>query len=223
MCRKPLLAVVLLLFILLAAQVVAGEVSIGVKEGDWIEYTISTTGTPPEENNLVWAKMEIVEVQGKTFRANMTTKTPNGTLLYSIRNFNFEQGQVEAWIIIPANLSLGDTFYDAYSGSNVTIEGEEEKTFAGAKRTTTYVNTPERHKRWDKATGVFVETIDILENFTVNGTAIATNMWTEQAFVPDQTALYAVILVVALATLITTAVLLINRQKKNSAYTRKVC
>jgi hypothetical protein len=102
-------------------------------------------------------------------------------------------------------------------GQNVTIDGEEEITIAGATRTTTYVNTPDRHKRWDKATGVFVETYDVLPSYTINATAFATNMWGPEANVVDQNFFYAVTGVLVIAVVVLAAVLvtvLVARRKK---------
>ncbi len=213
MGKRRFLVIALLFLVLLATHAAATQVPLGVKEGDWIEYAISTTGTPPVEHDAVWARMEILEINGNEVKANIKTKTPNGTYLGSIRTFNLETGNVATWIIIPANLSQGDTFYDAYLGRNVTIEGEEERTIAGANRVTTYASIPERHKHWDKATGVFVEALDYMENYTVNATATATNMWTKQAASPDQTALYAAALAVTAVVVVTVAVLVYRRKK----------
>lgn len=84
--------------------------SAGVKVGNWIEYAISTTGTPPAPQDITWAKIEILSVQGPVIQANFTVKYVNGTLSSSLRNFNFTAGQTQAWIIIPANLVLARAF-----------------------------------------------------------------------------------------------------------------
>ncbi len=74
---------------------------------------------------------------------------------------------------------------------NVTIQSEEQKTVLGASRIVTYGNDSLRHKEWDKATGVFVGSLEIyknvtnkagwyIEDLTVTIQAIATNMWSPQ-------------------------------------------
>ena len=40
----------------------SATVSVGVKEGDWIEYTVAFTGIASEEHNVVWARMEITDI-----------------------------------------------------------------------------------------------------------------------------------------------------------------
>jgi hypothetical protein len=95
--------------------------------------------------------------------------------------------------------------------------------FAGAIRTTTYANLPERYKRWDKATGVFVETInfveiiDTSEIYTIHATVVATNMWSPQIiFGIDQTLFYAIVLflVIIAITVIAFVALKMSRKKE---------
>lgn len=196
------------------AQPASGQYVIGVKPGDWIEYNVTTTGAPPDEKHIVWARTDILNVTGDTFTANTTGQSPNGTYSSFVRTFNFYKGDVSAWIIIPANLSPGESFYDSYDNRNYTIGGEHEETFAGATRTITYINTTERYKQWDKATGVFVETIDNVGNYTVNATAYATNMWNPQILGLDQNVFYAVVAIVAIViVLLVIAVLLVARRR----------
>jgi hypothetical protein len=194
-------------------QIASSEPVIGVKNGDWIEYHVSTSGTPPSEKNIVWARTEILDVQGNEFKTNTTGQSPNGTYSSFIRTFNFEKGEVSAWIIIPANLSPGDSFYDAFDNRNYSIQGEQEETIAGATRAITYINTTGRYKQWDKATGVFVTTIDNVGNYTVSATAFATNMWNPQILGLDQNVIYAVVVAVVIV-VIALVIVVFARKKK---------
>lgn len=114
-------------------------------------------------------------------------KSPNGTLLSSIMNLNLEKGKVGAWFIIPADLKPGDCFFDEAINNEVEIEGEEKIKYAGASRTITNATTSERLKRWDKTTGIFVECVDIFDDYSINATAIKTNLWDNQTLESDQT------------------------------------
>ena len=173
------------------------EPSVGVKEGDWIEYNISVTGTgtPPPTHDVRWMRIETLPVQSAAFSVNLTVRYANGTIGSAVWKFNFTEGNVEGWIIIPSNLGPGDTFYDSsrHTGKpvNVTIQSQEQKTVLGASRTVTYGNDSFRHKEWDKATGVFVRSSEHLKNvtnkdgwyiedLTVTVQAIATNMWSPE-------------------------------------------
>ena len=214
--------VVLIIFTLLMStaliqtiQAQSSQVSVGVKVGDWIEYNVSTTGTPMSGHDITYAKLEIIEVEGTAIKANVTSTADNGTVSTITRSFNLQQGQIQAWVIIPANLGPGDSFYDSSIGGNVTIQGEHQRTFLGATRTITYVNTTDRDKQWDKATGIFVTTQDYLENSTVSATAIATNMWSPQILGLYKTVFYVVVgvLVVVVILAVVLAILIVRRRK----------
>jgi hypothetical protein len=155
---------------------------VGVKKGDWIEYTVSITGsTPAPAHNITWFKIEILNVDDAAFQANVTVKNVNGTLSSSNWKFNFTEGQVEGWVIIPAKLNVGNAFYDSSKPANITIMGEEQKIVAGATRTITHASDSVRPiKEWDKDTGVYTYSVEHPKTFTVISQAIATNMWSPQ-------------------------------------------
>ncbi len=46
------------------------------------------------------------------FSVNLTARYANGTIGSAVWKFNFTEGNVGGWIIIPSNLGPGDTFYD---------------------------------------------------------------------------------------------------------------
>jgi uncharacterized membrane protein YozB (DUF420 family) len=172
---------------------------IGVKEGDWIEYDISITGTgtPPPTHDVRWMRFQVLAVYEKAFSVNLTVVYTNGTFGSAIWEYNFTEGNLGGWTIIPANLNPGDTFYDTsehnHKPVNVTVQGQEQRTVLGATRTVTYGNDSLRHlKEWDKATGVFIGSSEVvqnvtnkdgwyIENLTVITRAVATNLWSPQS------------------------------------------
>jgi uncharacterized integral membrane protein len=189
--------ILVLIFVFSTLNVVQSKITVGVKEGDWIEYVVTTTGNPSEEFNVSWARMEILTVQGTQISANVTTKAGNGTLSKGlVMNFDIAKGRVGAWFIVPVDLNVGDCFYDESMNRDVEIEGEEQLTFAGATRTITNASTDERLKRWDKSTGVFVECIDNLADFSINATAVRTNMWNPEVSGWNPTIIYMLGIVV---------------------------
>ncbi len=212
--HKKTTVVLIVLVLLLPTAITKAQITVGVKVGDWIEYNVTTTGTPIPGHDITYARLEVIEVQGTAIKANVTSRADNGTVTTITRNFNLQEGQIQAWVIIPAKLGPGDSFYDATIGGNVTIQGEEQKTFAGAERTITYVNTPQREKQWDRATGVFVTTSDFLGNYTVNATATATNMWNPQILGLDQNLFYVVVVAVIAVILAAVAITLFVRGRK---------
>ena len=207
--RVILLATVLLL--LSVGNGVLAEVSVGVKKGDWIEYQVTTTGIPQEGHDVTWARMEILDVEGTDISVNVTTKARNGTYESGVMNLNPAKGQVGVWFIIPANLNVGQAFFDASIDRNVTIEGSKQMTIAGATRTITHSTTPERVKSWDKVTGVFVESIDVLPNYTLNAIADKTNLWSGQILGLDSPIFYTAALGAAV---VLAAVILVVAGKK---------
>ena len=170
---------IVLLIGFLSVSLAEADLSIGVNRGDWIEYAVTTSGSPPEQFNLTWAKMQISNVDGASIEINVTTRSANGTMSSRMMILNLQKGEIGAWFIIPANLNVGDSFLDS-DGQYVMIQGEQQLEWAGDLRTLTNATTPQRIKQWDKLTGVFVQCIDVFDNYTINATATNTNMWKDQ-------------------------------------------
>ncbi len=198
-----------------------GEPSVGVKEGDWIEYNVTVTGNPPPvHRNVTWWRLEVLQVEGTAFPANVTVGYANGTVESTIWEFNFSEGNTEGWVIIPSNLSPGDAFFDNYSKTDkhIVIQSEEQKTVLGASRTVTYANDSYRDKYWDKATGVFIASSEVFKNWSAYVTASATNMWSPQILGLNYGFFYALASAsIALAGLASSAVILATRRQKTTA------
>jgi hypothetical protein len=206
---KPV-ALFALLFVLLgtASCTALAEISVGVKTGDWIEYKVSTTGNPPAAHNILWARMEIVNVQGKQINAAFSTLFSDGTTLNETSTLNLETGQLGDEFIIPANLNQGDSFFDKNLG-NITISGVEEKTYAGATRTVISGTTPQTVFYWDKSTGVLVEGKSTFADFTLTTITDKTDMWSAQILVLEPVVFYA-LLIVVVAILVIIAILVLR-------------
>jgi hypothetical protein len=194
------------------------EPATGVKKGDWIEYSFNITGPPLEPiRNLTWYRTEILKVDGTWFRANKTALLANGSFSSSIWDFNLTEGQVQSWAIIPANLSSGDTFFDASKSANITVEGEEQKTLLGATRTVTHASEPGIvYREWDKATGVYVHAVTYNNNYTVITNAVATNMWNPELILglpPTDFTLVTAVTVVA-ALILSIVIAIVWRKRK---------
>ncbi|MCL5876224.1 MAG: hypothetical protein M1540_00210 [Candidatus Bathyarchaeota archaeon] len=232
MKTKRLLTLSLFLcFSLLTLPTLAYEPSIGVKEGDWIEYNISVSGkgSPPPTHDVRWMRITVLEVDRAAFSINLTAQYANGTEGSAIWKFNFTEGNVGGWIIIPASLGVGDTFFDSsihnHKPVNVTIQGESQKTVLGAARVVTFGNDSFRHKEWDRATGVFVGSSETyrnvtnkdgwyIEDLTVTIEAAATNMWNPKTILGlNPTLFYGLIVGTAVAVLLPAAILVARRRK----------
>jgi hypothetical protein len=181
--------------------------SVGVKEWDWIEYDITTTGTGnvPPSHDVRWARMEVLSVDRAAFSINVSVIYTNETRGSAVWKFNFTEGNTGGWTVIPANLSPGDTFFDYSQPQNVTIQQEEQKSVLGAIRTITCGNDSIRQiKEWDKATGFFIGSVEVAQNYTnpdgwyfdnltTTIKATATNLWNRQIFGLEQTVFALVI------------------------------
>ena len=227
-----LATIIVFVFIIVSPARAFDEPSLGVKEGDWIEYNISVTGTgtPPPTHDVRWMRIEVLPVQGAAFSANLTARYANGTTSSAVWKFNFTEGNVGGWIIIPSNLGPGDTFYDSSIHTrkpvNVTIQSQEQKTVLGASRTVTYGNDSFRHKEWDKVTGMFVGSSEVLKNVTnkdgwyiedlaVTIQAIATNMWNPESQGLSQTVFYILVAAsVVLVVVVLTSLIIVARRKR---------
>jgi len=189
---------------------------VGVKYGDWIEYTVSITGpTSAPAHNITWFRIEILDIESVAFQANVTVKNVNGTLSSSNWKFNFTEGQVEGWVIIPANLGVGNNFYDSSKPANITIMGEEQKIAAGATRTITHASDSTRQvKEWDKATGVYTYSVEHPKNFTVISQAIATNMWSPQIMGLNQAAINSLVAISIVSAVLVSSSLVVTRRNR---------
>jgi hypothetical protein len=169
-------AVLILAFLVVSVSITASPAlaqdvpSVGVKKGDWMEYNVNITGIPPQvHEGVVWMRIEVLQVEGTAFPVNLTLRFANGTVSSSIWRFNFAEGNLGGWIIIPSSLGPGDTFFDKFSKTdkNITIQSQEQKTVLGATRAVTYANDTYRHKEWDKNTGSLL----VLRKFLETGVA----------------------------------------------------
>jgi len=200
--RKFALAAIFL-FMLFAFPISATcAVSIGVKKGDWIEYKVAVTGDMPG-HDAQWARTDVVDVQGSVLDLNMTTQFTNGTYLYENITSNLETGQLGDDFFIPANMSVGDVFYDAHVG-NITITGSSQRTYAGAERTVVSGQTNVTSFYWDKQTGILVEAYSNYSNinFTMKTVANRTDMWQSQVPEFNASIVFVAVVTIAVAELI---------------------
>jgi len=228
--RKEIAAIMIvaLIFTCAAVAFTGAQPTVGVKPGEWVEYHVVAGGNPPAAQDITWAKIEILDVEGEQFHANFTVRYVNGTVSSNVGSFNFTAGNTGSWVIIPANLSPGQSFYDSSTG-NGTIQGQLQKTVAGATRTVTYTNFTLNgvvlDKQWDKETGFYVQSADTITTaasvtingglaYTVNAKAYATDIWSPQILGLNQTVLYIVIAIIIVAVALIVSVLVLNRRRK---------
>lgn len=187
---------------------VSAELSVGVKKGDWIEYQVSFTGDASFGHDVVWARLEVTNVQGAIVTVNITTKSTDGEISNLLpTNLNLDTGELVDDFIIPANLQIGESFFDKNQG-NIIITAMEKRTVAGAERTIITGVNPDTKYHWDQSTGVLVDANSTYTDYAITTKIDRTNMWQPQVFGFDPTGFYAalvgiVIILVSLAVIIT--------------------
>ena len=209
--NKKIIAMIVLLMVLSTAASASAVVSVGVKKGDWIEYNATYTGTPPEGHDVNWARMEVLDVQGTEISLNITTTAPNGVSSSETVTLNLETGELGDDFIIPANLKDGDEFFDKSAG-NITIGSVEARTYAGATRVVVIGSKQQIIDYWDQSTGVLLEGLSTLSDYTMTAKVDKTNLWQTEQVGLDQTVLIVVALVAIIV--VVAAIILVARRRK---------
>ena len=195
---------------MLFSAVASAEIVVGVKQGDWIEYSVAVTGDVPEEHDVTWCKIEVIAVEGKKIDIKITSRYSDEREESENYTLNLETGQIGDGFIIPANLNAGDVFLESNEGT-ITISEVEEKTCVGANRKVVYATTAKTLFYWDRSTGFLVEATSSYPDFTMITKVEKTNMWQTQIFGIDPFVFIVPIIAVIVAVL---AIFLIRKMKK---------
>lgn len=205
--RKLVLATAALLLFLSLAALVSADLNVGVKRGDWIEYTVSYSGSPSQGHSITWARMEILEVQGVNISVMMTSQFADGSRGTINTTMNLETGHLIDDFVIPANLNVGDTFLDENLG-NVTITTSENGLYVGATRTVLTSTIGNNTYVWDQATGVSVKGTSKTADYTIYTIIADTNMWQPQPTSNKSLDFTSIFLVLAFGTIVLIVALL---------------
>jgi len=195
------------LILTFVASSVSAQVSVGFNEGDWVEYTSTYTGNPPE-SYPVSSRMEIKTIQGTQITVEINNILLNGTQTSRTETFDLETGAPDL-IIIPANLGPGDEIYHEDLGT-YTIERIENYDFEGTTRELVYANVLDVDFKWDRNTGIVVEFIQTTDTFTRTLRGVDTNIVQVQAL--DPMLLYGIIIAI-IAVIIIVIVLFLKKKK----------
>lgn len=187
---------------------VSAQVSVGVQQGDWIEYSVIYTGSPPSHYPK-WIRIEVTDIQETIIFTDLTVERLDGTSETNSGTYDLEIG-VFNLLLIPAGLEVGDEFYHEDFGE-IAINGTEEYTYTDAKRTVVYATVEQASIHWDKATGILLQGNQSTDDFTQKLLVDKTNMWQLQSFGLDSALLY--ILIVAILVLIAVVAVLLFRRR----------
>ncbi len=163
-------------FFSLIVTLSSAQLSVGVKSGDWIEYAVSSTGSPMQGHDVTWARMGILDVKGGNISVTITSRFSDSSTDTTNHILNLQTGHLIDDFIIPANLNVGDTFKDENLG-DVMITQVEQRTYAGAPRTVVSASVGNNTYVWDQSTGVSVEGNSRGPDWTIHTVVSDTNMW----------------------------------------------
>ena len=201
------LLITLLLSILVVS--VSAQLCTGLKPGDWVEYSATYTGNPPDRYPLS-SRLEIKTVQGTLITVEINALLLNGTQTTRTETFDLATGAPD-FIIIPANLGPGDEISNEELGT-YTIERIENYDFKGKTRELVFANVLDVKFKWDRNTGVVIEVIQTIDTFTQTLRGNDTNIIQEQSSDLDPMVIYGLIIAI-IAIIMVVIVLLVKRKK----------
>ncbi|MGA3290034.1 MAG: hypothetical protein ABSD42_07350 [Candidatus Bathyarchaeia archaeon] len=206
--------IVLIIAVSFIAVAFAGS-PVGVKKGDWIKYQVTVTGTPPPEENITWARMNITGVQGETININVQTGYANGTIYPENGiTLNLATGAIGDGFFIPTNLTPGDHYPTEYEGIiNITSVGQIE--VAGAERTVLTGVSNETTYYWDKQAGIMVAATSNFAGYSIITKTSGTNIWQPQILGLDLVVFYGLVVVITavVVAVVAIAAILVWRKK----------
>ena len=194
------------------ASFVFAQANVGLKQGDWIEYDVKYTGSPPESHPDK-IRIDVQAISGTNITVEIGRNLLNGTQDSKTVTFDLEIGAPDL-IVIPANLSVGDFVYHSDIG-NFTLEGIEDYNYKGVTRERVYATVVRTEFSWDRLAGIVVKAYHTTDTFTETLEAVDTNIVWIQSSEADQMLLYAVIVTVAI--IIALIVLFAFRIRKNGS------
>ena len=185
--NRPLVLVTSsLIFVLCFSAYASAELAVGVKSGDWIEYLVYYTGEPAQEHDVAYARMEIHNVQGPSIHVLITSHFADNTSKTLNSTMNLQTGHLFDDFIIPAGLSVGESFQDENLGT-ITIDSSEARSYVGVERIVLISTVGSSTYIWDQATGISLEGETQTENYMVRTIVAGTNLWQTQRPAPTVT------------------------------------
>ena len=207
--KKKFCLLIAFCFISVFGFSVFAQVNVGLNQGDWVEYDVTYTGSPPESYPEK-LRIGVQTIEGTSITVEIKRGLLNGTQDSKTVTFDLESGALDL-IIIPANLGAGDEIYHEDMG-NFTLEGVSNSNFIGVARDGVYANVVQTEFSWDRSTGILVEAYSTTDTFTETLQAVSTNIVLTQTSDIDPMLLYATI--VAAIIIVVVVVLFVFKKKK---------
>jgi hypothetical protein len=187
---------------------------VGVEAGDWIEYDITYSGSPPDYYPK-WIRIDVTNVQGTKITADLSGEQLDGTSVSNSGTYDLETGVIDL-LLIPAGLDVGNRFYHQAFG-NITITNAEENIYANSKRVVIISTVQQASMHWDKETGILLQADQSTDDFNQQFVIEKTNIWQSETFGIDSSILY--VLIIATAIILVILVIFIIKRRQGSKFT----
>jgi len=199
------------------SQIIYNEdTSIGVKEGDWMEYSVSYDGNPSDDRTN-WFRVEIEKIEETNITAHFELERINGEKYSFSETYDLKVGFHDT-IIISSGLALGDQFYHDQFGS-INLEYIEDYGYADEERTVVAAIFSNTTTHWDKTTGVLTQ-LDWKQtpDLTVHWLIEKTSLWGQ----PEIDIMLLVGLGITVVAVLLLVLLFFRRKKKKNMNEEKV-
>ena len=196
---------------ILSQSIVLAQISVGVKAGDWLEYGLSYSGSPPDFYPA-WIRIDVTNVEGTRVTADLSGEQLDGTSVSNSGTYDLETGVIDL-LLIPAGLDVGNRFYHKDYG-NITITNAEENIYANSKRAVIFSTVQQVSMHWDKETGILVQADQSTDDFTQQIVIEKTNIWQSETFGIDFTILF--VLTIAIVVILVILVIFIIKRKQDT-------
>ena len=191
------------------------NVNVGVKQGDWMEYSVSYDGNPSDDRTN-WFRVEIEKVEETNITAHFEFERINGEKYSFSETYDLKVGFHDT-IIISSGLDLDDQFYHDQFGS-INLEYIEDYGYADEERTVVAANFSNTTTHWDKTTGILTQ-LDWKQtpDLTVHWLIEKTSLWGQ----PGIDMILIVGLGFAIVIVLLIVLLFFRRKKKKSENEQK--
>jgi hypothetical protein len=153
---------------------------IGIKEGDWVKYSVVQMVVPGKTQLEDWIKVEIKKIEGNKVTEFITKHYKNGTTENETRTIDISK---ELDFVTSPNLNVGDSREGLPPMGTLTVKKILEKSYKNVTREVAYMQKVEKNRTlnswYDRKTGFLLEQKYELPDFGVKVHFIleSTNLW----------------------------------------------
>ncbi len=191
--------------------------TVGIEKGDWFEYSVTWSGTPPTTYYAVGLRGEATIDSGNSITIKWETELNNGEITTHIDIVMLRVGATD-FRLIPANSEIGDVLHDEHFGP-IDIDGTEQYVYAGEERTLLWAIEDFGTFHWDKETGIQVQYDSEVDGVPRKIQLEKTSLWeiTDESTETGLDLTLIAGLVVAVAAILLVVLLFVRRKKKTTS------